>query len=1437
MKTLKKSLIALLIVAVTLSLAAVIAVAVSPTQSGTLAEVNALIEQVKAAPTAKEKATKLSAVSSYISSHAFPDAESEKVRDNFEKISSEVSDFTINEADTRLAAVVRMTKAIDARVELNAIRALINGEGYIAPTAGVSGRLNDDIAVADACVDLMYIGLDEVDLIERGEVLLEFMNKIKKNPLNTASAYYSLYEEKKNAVVDKTVGLLYDELNAKLAVAENAEKTVDERLAAVADFRALCARCYFDTARPEYKTLVDRCTVADGRIYLVKIAAMEALYDKGKLLKDACRALENSGLINNGAADSDKTKFFAEHETVKKEVSDLLYAEATRLLHLAAAEDTADRPAALAEYDKYLADCYFDAADSRYGALIAEKTAADAMVLLYAVTDKTDVVEQNKALKTLIVFLNKSTLNTATGLGKVFNDRYSGTAGVYEIVMSAFYNHMETLTHTLGDDTVDFNRAREAKETILALVADGYFESGTDRQKAFTTALSASERGFGGRAIDWANAELRAAMAMTDVAGKKTRIENTKTSFGSYGVKKYASPSTNDEIAFNDKYDTYIDTLFYAELDVLTDDLIAANDAGKDLSSYFDAINEHLATYSYDSESEDFAAYTAKVAPVKKAYGKKNLDEANALCAAAEEKTGSDLLSAFQRVDKFHRTHEFYEDEEYLAFLTRLAALSERADAVLAELKAKLDENVPLSEYNDTSVTTLTFENGAISGTNTTAKNRVFIDMENGGCNSEKCMTIVYKEQKDTYYTWAVKDAAKTTVVLEFDVTSFGTIPSVLNFGSGANSTSKNRVYPTFFRFVTVGGQTDLYTKGGGQVLKKDILQPGVWTHIAMTYNPVTKMIQMYVNYEKAGEPYQEGGTGCTDWDWTEGLRLGSNNSSGTVSFDNLTTYVGTAPRTVDRFKDMSAEDKFLTFGTYLEKYQQNPEAMRITDVNYSYSQMSSLLQKYWSTITNSYITDDPDLRHMVDIYRTTDKESIRKAMGVITLNGLKELYDHLMSINSGTAYVNDKASAMGKIDKYIELNSDTLDITTDEYKKLMADIDVQRVAIELGARVKKFADAIQRFELAPSLAAMTRHYENCASIYGDGFDLDTLSAYPDLPDLIRKFQNLRTTLQTKTKEANSKSIVECMGYVAKYDREEYEEKYEEINKYIVIVRNLVTPNEDGSLKYQVGYLGLSSALRLYEEVNGFFFERLQLEHIAKLSAELNKYTTLDSYIEKLGVCIFIRNYVATNAVDQDNAEIRRIIESCAVFEEELGLKDGKEDPDRPNYQLEKYKKLIEQNTVYFVDTVNRMVFIDGYADLKKTYDDVMKIYYYMNIDSAEVQAAQKEFAKYENILREMETHSELFIKAMAAYAEAQTPTEKYKALSAAYGELFLGANAQYDGISDAMATYKDAAAAYNAKADTVNAELASTVTVMCSARVEYDAVKYVVAAFRKRYE
>lgn len=1448
MKTLKKSLIALLIVAVALSLATVIAVAVSPSETGSLKALDALLAEVQSASTAKEKTQKLSAVSSYLSEHTFADDEVDIAHDRFDKVCEEVSDFTVKEIETRLDEIVQLTSAREARIRLESVRNLLNGEGYIDTSNGAIARLSDDVTAVDYCIDLTYIGLDKVDLKERGEVLLSFFKKTEKAPIPATSKYYDLCVQKRDAVVDKTIGLLYEELRKFLVVAEDAEKTDDERMAAVASFRELCKTCYFDTAREEYIALTDRCTIAEGRVYLGKIARTEDVYEKGVLLKESCKALAAAGILNDGAEDSDKTNFFKIHEEEKKAIADALYAKANELLDTAVAEGTENRAEYLAEYDQYLANCYFAETDTRLETLKANKDAADALLLLYAVVDAggdtaddgAAIIAKDKALKILVVFLDEHTLDTTKDLGKKFNDRYSGENGVYEQVVDAFYAHLEALTTAIGNAETDFEAARLAKDTILSLSEDGYFEPLTaPRHVKYLTDLSVAERNFGSFAIDWTIEEFGKAMKLEDADAKKARIEEIATAFESYQIKKYDDAKTEAEIEFNGKYDNYTKAYFYAELDVLADAAIAAHAAGvKDLSEYFNAINEHLATYSYDKVNDEWKAYEKKTEDVRKAYGAYLIGEVNDMCDAADALTGADFLAAYNRLNAYYRSHDFYEDQSYFDFLDRLQALSEKAAAALIEVKAKLEAEVPLSEYADTSENLNTFEGGKATGVNASTKNRVFVDERNGGYNSDKCMTIEYGENKDTYYGWGVAAASSNRVVIEFDITTFDEMPPSLRFSTGANSATKGRVYPYFFFLSTAGGKTDLYVKQGGKLLKSDIIQKGVWTHIAMTYDPTTKMLQMYVNYEKAGDPYKESQTGCIDWVLSEGFRLGSNgNVSGSVSFDNLRSYKGSVPRTVNRFQIMSSDDKFLLFGDLLERYHDDASSVAITDVSYAYTQMGPLLSSYWSTSLETYITEDEDLRHMVDVYLKTAKDEINKQMNNIAFADLKKLYDSLVALGGDINAIASRENLITQIDDYVKSNKDSLDTTSAEYKALMESVEEARANLTIDTRVREFYDAITRFKRAPSLAAMNRHYESCKKAYGEGFDEETLARFRDLPALIEEYKGFSADIDVKVKEANAKSIVECMRHVASFDESEYEEKYAEINKYILIVRGLVTPNKDGTLKYKTGYLGVAAAVRLYYTVNDFFYQKLQLEHIEKLSTELNKYATLDSYIEKMGVCIYIRNYVATNDVDETNPEIRRIIESCAVYEVELGIKDGVVDPTLPNYQLEKYKKLIEQNTEYFVDTVGRMAFLEGYAELKATYDDIMKIYYYMNIDSDEVQAAIKEFSKYESILREMEAHSNLFIKAMEEYAAAETATDKYKALSKAYAELALGANEHYDGISDAMALYRTAAEAYNAKADTVNEELSSAMSVMCTARADVDGVKYVIAAFKKRYE
>lgn len=1449
MKTLKKPLIALLAFAVVLSLAAVIAIAASPTPQGSLEEMNALIAEVDAAASSREKKKALDAVTAYIQEHEFSVADIDIAQERYDEVCERVSDFTVEDLQSRLAAIMKSKpkESLNARLETNAVQSILQGEGYIAPTDARYAQLYRDVKVVDAFVDLLYIGRDDVEIIERGETLRTFFDKIGKEPLDEGSEYYAAYMQKNEEVVDATITLLYDNLRDCLAKAESTEASEEEILAAVADFRALCERCYFKTEEPEYIALCDRNTLAELKLLVGKVNAAEELFDKGVALKTVYAAWGESGMARNGEEDteSDKAVFFAALDRLTEELTGQLFDKVNGILtDVMSEEPSAERGDLIADYDNWIDNCYFPTGEDRYTLLDGRRLVAETYILLYSVKDAKDdaaedggVIEQSKRLRELVDFYTEKTYNPSVAETALLKKEYTDLKAQ---VTEDFYDHLKELTDRIAKANEDFDAAKKAKDIILSLADEAYFDRKNAKHAEYLEALSASERAFGTKAIDWAVKAYREAMALEDTEEKKLTVAKIKEDFTSYGVDPIDNATSEDDIAFNALYDGYTAALFYAELDLLCDDAVKAyNDEADDLSEYFAAIKAHLATYSYDRTSAEWKAYSQKIKKANDSYQSQLLARADELCTAAEGKSGREQLTAFNLLKAFYNANDFEKSEAYYKFLERYEKISVAASATLAEIKAALEAQVPLSDYGrDSGSSPLTFDSGSVTGANIANGNRVYVNTEDGGCDSAGSLTIDYKSTTpDTYYTWSVK-IIESVMVFEFDVTTFTSMPPTVSFCTGATNTDGVRKFPAFFRLSTSNGKTNLVTDQS-VVLKEDILTPGVWTHIAMVYNDTTKMIQMYVDYEKAGPEYKESTSGCTNWTLNEGLRLGGRSAREdvSVSFDNLTYYPGSVPRTTDRFTKMENDEKFLFFGNFLEEYAIDPDAHDIADVNYAYTQMNTMLSSYWSTSEKTYLTEDLDLRHSVDIFLSIEQAKINEQMKDIVFNELKALYDALFALESTTDTISSRSDLIDQIDSYIETNSSTLDQTTDKYKALVADVDAERARLVIDERVSEFKNGIIRFRRATSLVAMKRHYATCETAYGDGFDAETILRFSDLADLIEEYEGFYDDLMSKTREANAKSIVECMKLVALYSEDEYEEKYDEINTYIVIVRSFLTPAADGSLQYQQNYLGISSAIKLYNRVNDFFYQRLQLEHVAKLQAQIDKYSSLDSYIEKLGVVMYVRNYVAANDVDKENDAIRKILEACAVYEQELGMKDGEVDPDLPNYQLEKYEKLIEQNTVYFVDIVTRMALIDGYSELKAMYDSAMEIYFYMNIDSEEVKAALTVFNSYESILREMETHSKLFIEAMEAYAIAETATDKYKALSRAYSELTLGANEHYDGIADALALYATASEAYNTRTETITSEITATVSVMCSARADFDGVKYVIAAFKKRYD
>ena len=120
--------------------------------------------------------------------------------------------------------------------------------------------------------------------------------------------------------------------------------------------------------------------------------------------------------------------------------------------------------------------------------------------------------------------------------------------------------------------------------------------------------------------------------------------------------------------------------------------------------------------------------------------------------------------------------------------------------------------------------------------------------------------------------------------------------------------------------------------------------------------------------------------------------------------------------------------------------------------------------------------------------------------------------------------------------------------------------------------------------------------------------------------------------------------------------------------------------------------------------------------HFEHIDAQLKKYAATASYIERAGICAYIRNYIADNDVDMSSDEGMQYMYALQMYEEEL-----------VGYKVE-YEAILAANTESFIGMVKKMQAYVTYSELKPLYDEAIAKYYYnMNVDSEEAQAAAGE--------------------------------------------------------------------------------------------------------------
>ena len=682
------------------------------------------------------------------------------------------------------------------------------------------------------------------------------------------------------------------------------------------------------------------------------------------------------------------------------------------------------------------------------------------------------------------------------------------------------------------------------------------------------------------------------------------------------------------------------------------------------------------------------------------------------------------------------------------------------------------------------------------------------------------------------------KDAYKLGMVIELDMlvddnfrstTFMWREPSVAmkNF-IAFNSSNRDGVI-TISNVVPSGSEVKPTSVTGAIV-------PNVWAHLTITYDDVSRIGKFYVNYEYICDiAYSESNK-------FTGLRMGPDGgiTNNTIGYDNYSVMNGSQYRIWNKFSGWSDEK---LFNFYVEEMLN--ESSSSLKRNEAYKKAKLLF---------AAVKDKDECKEAVETYISCDyNEEIKKPAMAENLVLLKEQIDKLLEIevnSENTVKINDRIT---KINEFVSKNGELInkaDTSEGGYQSLMMKVNMVKADLVKIENVKAFVDALKKFERATTFTSMSKYAMAAETIY-------VLAAYnipenaefvkddpavaefeamingslkPDAEDYVTLFEyyeKVAGKIADRELYENAKRIISCMNFVTSMDGYEatvefWGENAEYIGNYVSVARDiLVSGNYDAEVE------GLDEAVATFRILDVFFYELLQQQHITTIQEQLDKYVATEAYINKVGVCAIVKEYLGENdiavyntnmtpevaaAVADEIEKLNQLIIIYNVYNDELVLQEND------------YKAVLEQNTYYFINTVNNMSAVLNYADLKPLFDKATGYYYNIDSDGEEAAAAVEKYIAYREQLKAWETNGAIFIGHVEGLAAAEqlSGIEREDAIYAvlvncmSYVDLV---DEGVAGVADAMADYEAALAAYNAELDTVNADISESAKITVAVR------------------
>lgn len=694
-------------------------------------------------------------------------------------------------------------------------------------------------------------------------------------------------------------------------------------------------------------------------------------------------------------------------------------------------------------------------------------------------------------------------------------------------------------------------------------------------------------------------------------------------------------------------------------------------------------------------------------------------------------------------------------------------------------------------------------------------------------------------------------ETTPVTEIGEFDGAPTGFTVKMLNTHTQGDGSVDILTFSsdTANRTVTINVNKNLEASAPKYTFKAD-----EWCHIAIQYVAETQESYIY-----AGRDTDDGGRvligriNATAKASNKGgelvpvyplrFRFGCKSTSGAVGFDNLLSYQGLTvhdPDFIDKLDDEDKDGKF--------KY-----LMRIlTDVNETASVRFYSYEKIKNSVINDYYENDSykgnaayegEVRNLVDKYREYMAEN-SVLLGEIEAGVKEDNAREYANYVAKVAEVTRSLSTIGERNNKINIARSFLtSVGSNVNKQGDTYNNANKLLEQLGNELAKdeaannFVHYMGLFNTAitydANLARIKSHLVSASEYYKVvGVSLDA-GDYSDLaPDDYQKLYEAVTVYAGDPEKGipsaqqivdndnavfNSERFIKLIDYIMIYgDDEETLEADDGTIRRLWESAFEIIRGVNGA--YDETYVGFQAAYANYEKVHVYFWEKLQEEHIAVITAKLDTFNLEStSYIAKKAVCTYVDNYFKTNTVyiDLDNEELVELKARNAIYKQQLPALEGD------------YENLLTQNIIKFVNVVEYMEEFSDYVSVKVLLEEATEYYYSMDlvydpdgdgVNNVDIEGAIVKFEAKRNLMSMIEEDSAMFVAGTKLLDSAETKDELYMALVECYSHIEY-IDATYEGVSAAKAKYDAKYAEYSNTASQVIEHIDETTEVVCSTR------------------